>query len=517
MANMLEKRPPMYQTSTPHVEFYVGGYDILRSPSGKPRRLVSFQHNTVVNGDGKWTMDVFDDDHTSIEELIIALRDRTLPELEGISNAAVFRYGYISKDGKVLSTTAQGDEYFVGTIETVRPSYQTNGAMVTLTGTSMAPSAPQYPADKRSFYGIGIYHIIKMVCHHMDWKFVPLVDNGKDELEPGEVPILLLDSQQSTDSTEEQPRNFQMRKKEMPLAFIKRLCGQARAKDSKHTRFNCRLEYRSTVRDSETGDGKSAVKPQGYLYFGPVNMLNKPIRKYVYMRDPTSDVISFDPVVLLSVALVTGASGSVTVGQDSLRGELAVHEYTEVDRMMKYFGNRRPRFGREIPEDGPEQEGTPEEETPEPRYEGATTGPGQTAPPTKRDPDAPDVEELLPLNNRFFADQIYMNNWLTSQLYCHTANLEVFGDPTLTVASNIAVFLLAPRENRSFKLHWVSGVWNITGISHNISGGSYITTMSLVRNGTPQGAEGATVKARTEFNNLIDTLDVESLEHLTGT
>ncbi|RLC67139.1 MAG: hypothetical protein DRH97_05300, partial [Chloroflexi bacterium] len=458
MANILQKRPPMYQTSTPHVEFYIGGFDILRSKSGKPRRLVSFQHNVVVNGDGKWTMDVFDDDHTSIEELVIALRDRTLPELEGISNAAVFRYGYISKDGKVLSTTAQGDEYFVGTIETVRPSYQTNGAMVTLAGTSMAPSAPQYPADKKHFYGIGIYHIIKMVCHHMDWKFVPLVDNGKEELEPGEVPILLLDTQQATDSTEEQARSFHMGPNELPFAFIKRLCGQGRAGDPKYTGFACRLEYRSEVRDSDTGDGKSAVKPQGYLYFGPVDMLRKPTRKYVYMRDPTSDVLSFDPVVLLSVALVSGASGSVTLGQDSLRGELAVHEYTEVDRMMKYFGNRRPRFGREIPEDGTPQEGPPEEETDAPRYEGGTTGPSQTAPPTKRDPDAPDVEQSIPLNNRFFADQIYMDNWIASQLYCHSANLEVFGDPTLYVAANIAVFLLVPQEGKGFKLHWVSGV-----------------------------------------------------------
>jgi hypothetical protein len=462
-------------------------------------------------------MDVFDDDHTSIEELVVALRDKTLPELEGISNAAVFRYGYISKDGKVLSSATAGDEYFVGSVDTVRPSYQTNGAMVTLSGMSLAPSAPPYPVDKKNFYGLDTYHIIRMVCDHMGWQFVSLLDPSKYELGPGEIPAPLLDTQQGIDSTEEQPRNFVMGQDETPFGFVQRMCEGVRGVDPKYPKFGCRLEYRSAVVDSDVG-GKSATKPQGYLYFGPIDVLKKPIRKYVYMRDPTSDVISFDPAVLMSVALTSGAAGSVTVGQDAQRGEMAVHEYTEVDRMMKYFGNRRPRFGRIIPpETGTEQEGPPEEETTEPRYEGGTTGPCQLAPPTKRDPDAPDVEQNIPLNNRFFADQRYMDYWLTTQMYSQTANLEIVGDPTLYVTANVAVFLLAPQEGHSFKLHWVSGVWVITALSHNISGGSYTTTVSLNRNGTSRSTTGETVEVRAEFNNLLETLDAEALQHLTGT
>jgi hypothetical protein len=240
-------------------------------------------------------------------------------------------------------------------------------------------------------------------------------------------------------------------------------------------------------------------------------MMIRPERKYVYMRDPHSDVLAFAPTLLAQVVVSSGAAGVYTRNDDARHGEMAFHSYSEVDRKVKYFGHRRPTTGMTLAELGTLQEGEPEKEEEDGVIEGATTGPQQVAPQEKSDPDAPSVEHVSPVNNRFFADREYMNVWLSAHKYVNRATLQIFGDPYIQPPSLVAVYVFVPAENDEFRIHWTSSMWQVRGVVHQIASGMYTTSLDLVRNGS-YGKGGTATKAL--YNTLIETMDEESLDRL---
>jgi hypothetical protein len=501
---------------TPFVEMFINGVDILRSSDGRPKRLVSFQHTDVMNGNGDWQIEVFDPDYTGVEELLLAMVAKKDPaaKVEGeeneVASPALFRYGYISQDGKVISAPQSGEEFFVGQITHFVPSYQPHGTFFTVVGKTIWSGDWDWAVEKRAFYETNIYDIIKRVCDIQGWVFKPLGEpEDAEELPEGKRPAVLLEPQQGVDDTEERPRSFRVQDKEGPYEFVKRLCSEARTTDPKYQGFSCKLEYRAD--GSRTDTGVSPTKVTGYLYFGPSDVLASPVRKYVYMRDPKSDILSFSPSISVAVAVRTGAAGAYVKTDDPLRGETSFHAYTELDRHMKYFTNRRLKSGMTLAELGNIQEGEPEEELPEPKYEGAATGPTQLAPQRKPEPDAAQVEISSHVTNRFLTDHQYMNVWLHAQNFVNEATLEIVGDPYLTPPNLIAVYMFIPVEDNEFRVHWTSSIWKITGVSHNISSGTYITLLELVRNG--YNVEGG-ITTLALYNTLADTMDKDALEKL---
>jgi len=508
-------RPPMHQTHTPFVEFYMGGVDVLRSPDGRPRELISFTHAISMRGQGSWVIEVFDPAYTALEELIFDLNANDSTRNEGtgpgeVAAPVMFKYGYVSRDGNVLSTPPTGEEYYVGSISKFTPDYQPHGTHYTVEGLSIYRGNWNYAVDKRTFYSTSIYDIVKQVCDFQGWKFIPLLEpEGTKELPEDKRPEVILDTGQAVESTEEQPRSFKMRSGEGPFEFIKRLCGYARSQGTQYQGFTCRLEYRADGQENDTG--VVPTKTQGYLYFGPMDPLVNPVRKYVYMRDPHSDILSFAPNIMADIAVTSGSAGVHTRNEDARHGEMAFHSYSEVDRKVKYFGGRRPKSGMTMAELGVFQEGEAEEETEEEAIEGATTGPQQIAPLKKDEPDSPSVEHVLPINNRYFADREYMHVWLQSQMFVSQATLQVFGDPYIFPPQTVAVYIFVPVENDEFRIHWTSSIWIVNGVVHNISSGTFTTSLTMLRNGS-NGKGGVATKAL--YKTLVDTMDEDALDRL---
>ena len=73
---MSNARPPMHQTLTPFVEFFINGVDILRDVEGRPRTLVSFEHYITLGSTGDWSIEVFDPSFVSIEELCFVTQNK---------------------------------------------------------------------------------------------------------------------------------------------------------------------------------------------------------------------------------------------------------------------------------------------------------------------------------------------------------------------------------------------------------------------------------------------------------
>ena len=308
-------RPPIYQTMTPFVEVYINGVDVLRSSDGKPRTLLSFTHERFAGGTGNWTLEVFDPSYVAIEELLFSTTPGSLGEVaedvyEGsgdrtakeIAHPIMFRYGYISQDGKVITASAEGDEFFFGSVHDYVPTFQTNGTMITITGDSLGFAHARMPKPKRTFYNKSVYEIIQLLCEEMGWTLVPLAWAGGDtELPPEKQPEPELVSSSAIDTTEEQPVTYSMGEHEDVYAFIRRITTLARSTDPKYNSYSCYLEFR-TEGDVSGETEATPTEPKGYLYFGPQDVFAVPVRKYVYMRDPESDVISFSPSLSVNVA-----------------------------------------------------------------------------------------------------------------------------------------------------------------------------------------------------------------------
>lgn len=512
-------RPPMYQTHTPFVEFYINGVDILRSEDGKPRTLVSFTHQKISMTQGDWYLDVFDPNHIEIEELLLGIHGR---EGAGDSSAtgtagdyelfapAVFRYGYVSSDGKVLVTSFEGEEYFCGNINSFVPTYQFNGTLLHIEGQTTGYLTPEIHKAKRAFYAKDIYAVIKEICELLNWTLVPLpVDPGVVELSPEKMPAPLTRTSGSVDTTEEAPETVRMFERETYYNFIKRLCNMARPNDPKYGTYDCYLESHSRTKTGE---------PVTYLYFGPMDVINTaPIRKYVYMRDPLSDVISYAPNINAFVGQVSGVvSGAVVKGDDKRLGLMIAHPLTPTNQDMKTLRLRRQvHASLTLPQMGQFQEGVPEHgEDTEKRAEGGSATGTVLASPKEGDMDAPSAEFSVHLTDAQLIDHASMMWWLGMNLYINSATLVIFGDPSseLSITSNILVVYYIPVENQQFRIHWTTQTWTIKGITHQISGGTYTTQLDLVSNSHPLSS----VYSRQAWNALTDGMDENAMRRLGG-
>ena len=531
---MSNERPPMHQTMTPFVEFFINGVDVLRDVEGRPRTLVNFEHYNTWGGQGSWSLEVFDPSFVSIEELCFVTQDKgagteTAEEVyeaepgtagqEEIVHPVAFRYGYVSKDGVEIAVPVDGMEYFVGYIQRYTPSLQPNGSLISLQGkTTWAPDNKGSSRTNSTFYDMKIIDVIKTICKRMEWTLVPA--NGSTagdaaaaedlEFPEGEIPEEIIDISYGIDTTEEQQMTLRMPENLTEYGFIKSLLKIARPVDQQYNEYGCRLEYRAA---GDPKAGSEGLKPKGYLIYGPADLLKEPVRDYFYMRDKESDIINFSPSISVVVGLAT--MGAVVKMDNKRTGEMAVHQYNEVDRYLKYFPGRRRILTRTASEMGQLQQGEPEKPEDADRTEGSNSGPNVNAPGTKADPDDPVTEESLHVTNAYEGDRQYMNYWLNMQNYMSSATMEIVGDPSADMQpwNSVAVYILIPTENDEFRFHWTSSVWFMKGVSHHISQGSYITRLDLSKNASGVGS-GVTSKAAAA--SLNRSLESRGMKQKTG-
>lgn len=526
---MTIERPPMWQTSTPFLEFYVNGVDILRSSDGKPRTLISFTHNNMLNGNGSWTLEVFDPTYVAIEELLFVTAGEggsleTARESYGASESdqdtksmlthpAIFRYGYVSKDGKEIAIPSVGGEFFVGSLTGYVPTFQTNGTHLLIEGQVLGSTQLKNRRINTAYYDKDIATIIEDVCRRMEWTLVPLGEPpGTEELPEGKRPEPLLVPTVNIETTEEQPVTYRTQENEDAYKFIVRLLNKARPKDGKLGPYMCRLEYRASGIDGSATT--TDIEPKGYLYYGPTDAMKAPVRNYVYMRDPHSDVISFSPSVAVATARAAIGGSLIAKSDDKRLGEQVAHEYTEVDRYVKYFSERRGRLSYPLAEMGTFQEGEPESPEKIEQMEMANTSSNVLATGKKFSTEEPGNEMSVHVTDRYLSDRQTMDFFLRANMFVNSASLEIHGDPSpeLMPQHNVAVYLFIPTPEDELRIHWISSVWLIMGAIHNISMGSYTTTLQLTKTATEQGG----ITSRAAYNSLIETMDAGAMKRLGG-
>lgn len=531
---MSNDRPPMHQTLTPFVEFFINGVDILRDVEGRPRTLVSFEHYITLGSTGDWSIEVFDPSFVSIEELCFVTQNKgvgteTAEEAYGaepgdatqeeVTHPVAFRYGYVSQDGVEIISPSSGLEYFVGFILSYTPTIQPNGSLISLRGkTTWTPDNKGSSRTNSTFYDMKIIDIIRTVCKRMEWTLVPANGStgadvsGAEELEfpEGEIPEEMTDVSYGIDTTEEQQMTIRMPEGESEFNFIKSLLKLARPVDQKFNEYDCRLEYRA---EGDPKAGSEGLKPKGYLIYGPADLLKEPVRDYFYMRDKESDIISFSPNIAVFPGAIT--RGAVVKMDNKRTGEMAVHQYNEVDRYLKYFGDRRRKLTRSAAELGSLQQGEPEQPENADNIEGSNTGPNVNAPANKPDPDDPSTEESLHVTNAYEGDRQYMSFWLNMQNFMTSATLEVVGDPSADMRpwATVGVYVLVPTENDEFRFHWTSSVWYVKGVSHHFSQGSYVTRLDLCKNAA---GIGSGIASKAAYASLDRSLESRGMSKKTG-
>jgi hypothetical protein len=345
------------------------------------------------------------------------------------------------------------------------------------------------PKLKRSFYNKSIYEIIKLLCDEMEWTLVPLGWMGGDtELPPEKQPEAELVPNAAIDTTEEQPARYSMGEDEDVYAFICRLADIARSTDPKYNNYTCYLEYYTEGRfDGSTS--ATPTEPKGYLFFGPGDVFATPVRKYVYMRDSESDVISFSPHVAVNVASVSGLVGMVHKVDNARAGEHDIHITDATNQDQKLFRTRRAtlsfqqmaQFQEGVPEQGDETLNRPE---------GGVGNESILAPVVPPDVDAPVTEISSHETEPLLADRHNMAWWLAMHQYVNTASLEIFGDPSpeITIESNVLVVFTVPTgEGGAQEYHWTTQVWTIKSVQHSIRDGMFTTQLGLMANSTITG------------------------------
>jgi len=510
---------PMYQTMVPFVEIFIKGKDILRSTDGKPRTLLSFSFTELIGYSGSFSFEVFDPEYVAIEELILTTGVSGIDVSEDAYNAnasnptpgsrlspILFRFGYISNDGKVLSSS--GESYYAGSVETYTPTMATNGVQLTITG-HVYGTLPMRHLKKRPIpatYNMSLYETVRKVCTLMNWEFVSLNDGGK-ELPADQQPEPLFDVGQSLDSTEEQHKSFKMKDSETALQFLNRIIMDARPNDPKYGLYEIYLNYSV---DEKPEEGSTPVST-GYLHFGPQDFKQAPVRRYISMRDPTSDVITFAPTVLGTVASMVGASGSVVKGEDPATGDTSVKVKNAPNSYASYFSNRRRHTFIYRPQDSFYAQGFIENPASEEKLEGTNTGPQTLAPANAHHLDDEVITEIsVRETGKMNADRQSLNHYLSAQMFANEATLEIFGDPSddLQVSRLVVVFVLVPiGDGQRFRMHYTSNIYQIHGITHQISGGTYTTTLQLLKNSI--GGEGG-VSSKALYAELDDLLGVEN-------
>lgn len=493
-------RPDMLQTYIPFVEMYINGVDILRTHDGKPRALIGFSHEVVAGSGWLWTIEVFDANFVAIEEVLFAVRnvpeatevaEETFGELdteikkEEVLSGAMFRYGYMNPEGKILSVAPTGEDFYFGNVHAYVPNYQPHGTYLTIRGDSSGGGVYKKAVLHETVYrNMTYYQILKRVCKQQDWEFVPIRLDVED-LPEEQIPIAIPATSWSVDSTEEDNPVIKLREKENPLDFLNRIWLDVRPKHRYYGGYMFYLEYKTKAKFTDE-TGAVAVNPKGYLYFGPKDLVGQePVRKYVYLRDPNSDVISFTPSIDAYTLIKGGAGGLTWKCDNAATGEMSIHYLDETSRTQKYFRNERPPVAISMRDLGLLQVGTPEfDDGDENKSEGVNEGQMVLATVDAPDPDVPWLEYSTSTTMRTKADFEMLNYWITMHDYINTATLEIFGDPSpdLTPSKLISVYLYVPdAEGNLTELHWISSIWTILGISHQIQGGSYTTTLNLSR------------------------------------
>lgn len=141
------------------VEFLVGDENIVYTPNTGPRRLMSFTsvRRTEISGYNRFEAVLFDENWYEVESLL-AMNYRNL----------LFRYGYYTPDGNMLSNWASGS------ITNLIPQIVIDGVILNITGQSLAFNRDHYQCFERRYRTWGgakyrISDIVQQIANENDW------------------------------------------------------------------------------------------------------------------------------------------------------------------------------------------------------------------------------------------------------------------------------------------------------------------------------------------------------------
>lgn len=536
----MSERPPVFQPYVPFLEMSIKGHDILRGRDGRPRTLMSFSHDIFPghNG-GMWTVQIFDPSYVGTEELLLDTagaegNDSAQVETEvgtevtygdGVEaggdvqywavSGVVFRYGYVGdKPGQfVTSLGPKGEKYWFGSVHAYTASYQAEGTYITLRGDTLAggigkPKDPTY-ADT---YEVDPYDVIKQVCEDEGWTLnSPGSRLNAAPLKPEEEPVGKRTVEDGIDHTQETYPTYKRKENQDAYEFVNELCNKLRTKDPAYANYTVQWETR--VESAVGNTGKVVGNPTIYCHFGPFGAKQDPVRTYVYLRDAKTDIISFNPEVDVSMLDRGGSLGVTFKDHDARTAVQGTNAIDEIQRQQKYFtADRKTSPYIDSASAIALQKGTDVQQSDAPT-EGAQTGQQTIAPPQAPDPDEPWQEKSVLKRNRSDADIQMMNHFLGMWMWANTATLEIIGDPSPELAPTkmVAVLVYVP-VGTGVRLHWVSGLWWITGVSHTIQGGSFTTSMELGR----CGMEGGGVTTKGFSRAVANTLATEGAMETSG-
>lgn len=535
-------RPPMLQTYAPFVEMYIKGRDILRSANGRPRSLVAFSHDILVGSyGGIWTLEIFDPDYVAVEELLLDLQnyadtpvsDEAYGGEEGkelsnwVVSGAMFRYGYVGmNEEKIIRTGPNGEKFFFGNVHSYVPTYQAEGTYITLRGDSLRGGAGNFSKERtyEASHNEPPYETIKRVAKDEDWILIPVGNvevtggDGEEPIPEEQQPFPLMVCHDQIDSTEEAPKTVRKRENQSSAQFIDELCQKFRPSNPEYNSLIARWESWVDATVDEEGNAKAEEGDvKTYLYYGAQSVKNPIVRSFHYLRDAQTDIISFTPSVNVWLTAKSGAAGVTYKNMDVRTGELDAHVLNLLNRELAYFHsqrNRPPLTSRTLAEFRAAQKGWEEFLVREKKPEGAGADSNEIGPAEAKSPDTPPKEMSVYKKDKHEASTEMMAHWVAMPLWAKSASLTIFGDPSpeLQPGNLIAVYVYVPGEGDQIRLHWLSTMWIITTVSHNIQAGSFTTNLEINRMGIGDGG----IYSGAFYQRLIDDLGEAGMKRAGG-
>jgi hypothetical protein len=270
---------PEKYVESPHVayvNFIVAGKNLTKEPDGRPKSFQSFSVKRIANKSVEWQLTLFDPTWTEVENLLVAN-----------PKDIVFWYGY---EGVGMPHDVNSPKYGGYTVE-VHPSFTIDGVILNVTGAAqevMANFTDTSEPTAPEGVGLRISEIVEDICKQYNWKTTD--KSGKSTVEKTkEIKAA------GVDFFDTSPKHLRFLKQGLSdLQFIK----------------NVLVNYAVSEKDNISGYITYFQHADGekIFHFHPPRREDPPLKTLTYMRGYNSEVLDFS-VDVNSMLLVSRAGG----------------------------------------------------------------------------------------------------------------------------------------------------------------------------------------------------------------
>jgi len=382
----------------------------------------------------EFSVTIFDDTGRDVEDAILTLTDNG-----PLNSPILMRWGYTTNGSPTYSTP-----YFTGILTNMETTISNNAFSVVITGT-LSKSVATYQTTS-AMKTAPPKKVIADYCSR--YGFEPPVYSP----EPKSEKILRMN--ETSSETTKSEANVHRHCDKTDYAFLK---------DATKLLVSGEGKAGYTMFERITKDGKHELhlRLQDSLEF---------YRTYK-VQDKLSDVIEWSPTLSLALSGIKGVSESVHASTQSVTGNQVIHVNSTVATPNKYASVSGTENTTAITT--PIGDNVKKEKQVQ-QFDDSTQG---------------RIFQHFQIDGTSDEATLTMANALygARQSSAKTAQLTVLGDPFLQQGYKIKVLFNYPSSLRpsapSPSPHYSSGEWFITQVSHSISGGGYISTLSLERTG----------------------------------